>query len=596
MTTAKDELVAGGSFLIRDTHPQEVFTPEDLSEEQQMMRKLTREFIEAEVKPKAEQIEHQDWDLTLTLFKKAGELGLLSVDIPTKYGGLGLDLITSTVIAEQMIEGGSFAISVLDHSGIGSLPIAWFGNAEQKARYLPLLATGAKIGSYALTEPGSGSDALGAKTKAVLSPDGKSYILNGTKQFITNAGFADLYITYAKVDGDKFTAFIIDKDTPGVTLGPEEKKMGIKGTSTRSVILENATVPVENLLYEIGKGHKVAFDLLNIGRLKLGAGCLGLCKLALREAVRYAKQRTQFGQPIASFGLIQKKLAEMAIRTYVTESMVYRTAGLIERNVSGIDQEDERAGIDTAKGVEEYAVECSINKVYASEALDYVADETVQIFGGYGYIAGYPAERIYRDARVNRLFEGTNEINRLLIPTTLFRRTLQGRLPLFIATQKLMADLLAYSPSQEEAPKGHLGEQIRLLQLAKKIALMVSGAAVQKYRERLQDEQEILGVLSDLVIELFAMESALLRALKSAERDGEGAAESKSDMVKVYVSDAFARIDLLAKEGLASMEEGDTLWTQLSALKKLTRYTPCNSTRLRRAIARRIIEAEEYRA
>ncbi len=596
MTTAKNELVAGGSFLIRETPPQEVFTPEDLSEEQQMMRKLTREFIEAEVKPRAEQIEHQDWDLTLTLFKKAGELGLLSVDIPTKYGGLGLDLITSTVIAEQMIEGGSFAISVLDHSGIGSLPIAWFGNTEQKARYLSLLATGAKIGSYALTEPGSGSDALGAKTKAVLSPDGKSYILNGTKQFITNAGFADLYITYAKVDGDKFTAFIIDKDTPGVTLGPEEKKMGIKGTSTRSVVLENATVPVENLLHEIGRGHKVAFDLLNIGRLKLGAGCLGLCKLALREAVRYAKQRTQFGQPIASFGLIQKKLAEMAIRTYVTESMVYRTADLIERNVSGIDQEDERAGIETAKGVEEYAVECSINKVYASEALDYVADETVQIFGGYGYIAGYPAERIYRDARVNRLFEGTNEINRLLIPTTLFRRTLQGRLPLFIATQKLMADLLAYSPSQEEAPKGHLGEQIRLLQLAKKIALMVSGAAVQKYHERLQDEQEILGVLSDLVIELFAMESALLRALKSAERDGEGTAESKSDMVKVYVSDAFARIDLLAKEGLASMEEGDTLWTQLSALKKLTRYTPSNSTRLRRAIARRIIEAEDYRA
>ncbi|HWQ68438.1 MAG TPA: acyl-CoA dehydrogenase family protein [Patescibacteria group bacterium] len=596
MNTLKPELVAGGSFLIRDTPAQEIFTPEELSEEQQMMQKLTREFIEAEVKPKAEQIEHQDWDLTLLLFKKAGEIGLLSVDIPAKYGGLGLDLITSTVIAEQMSAAGSFGISLLDHSGIGSLPIAWFGNTEQKARYLPLLATGVKVGSYALTEPGSGSDALSAKTKAVLSPDGTFYALNGTKQFITNAGFADLYITYAKVDGDKFTAFIIDKDTPGVTLGPEEKKMGIKGTSTRSVVLENARVPVENLLYEIGRGHKVAFDLLNIGRLKLGAGCLGLCKLALREAVRYAKQRTQFGQSIASFGLIQKKLAEMAIRTYVTESMIYRTAGLIERVVSRIDQEDERAGLDTAKGVEEYAVECSINKVYASEALDYVADETVQIFGGYGYIADFPAERIYRDARINRLFEGTNEINRLLIPTTLFRRALQGRLPLFMATQKVMADLLAYSPSQQETPKGYLGEQIRLLQLAKKIALMVSGAAVQKYRERLADEQEILGVLSDLTIELFAMESALLRALKSAERDGEGAAESKSDIVKVYMNDAFARIDLLAKEGLASMEEGDTLWTQLSALKKLTRYTPVNTTHLRRAIAGRIIEAAEYRA
>ncbi|MBI2884535.1 MAG: acyl-CoA dehydrogenase family protein [Candidatus Methylomirabilis oxyfera] len=593
---AKDEFMAGGSFLIRDTPAQEIFTPEDLSEEQQMMRKLTQEFIEAEIKPQAERIEHQDWELTLRLFKKAGEIGLLSVDIPTKYGGLGLDLITSTVIAEQMSEGGSFAISLLDHSGIGSLPIAWFGNTEQKARYLPLLATGAKVGSYALTEPGSGSDALSAKTKAVLSPDGTFYTLNGTKQFITNAGFADLYITYAKVDGDKFTAFIIDKDTPGVTLGPEEKKMGIKGTSTRSVVLENARVPVENLLYEIGRGHKVAFDLLNIGRLKLGAGCLGLCKLALREAVRYAKQRTQFGQSIASFGLIQKKLAEMAIRTYATESMLYRTAGLIERVVSRIDQDDERAGLETAKGVEEYAVECSINKVYASEALDYVADETVQIFGGYGYIADFPAERIYRDARINRLFEGTNEINRLLIPTTLFRRALQGRLPLFTAAQKLVGDLLSYSSSQEEGYGGPLHEQIRLLQSAKKIALMVAGAAAQKYREHLQDEQEILGILSDLTIELFAIESALLRALKSVERDGEGAAESKSDMVKVYINDAFARIELLAKEGLAAMEEGDTLWTQLSALKKLTRYTPVNTTHLRRTIAGRIIEAEEYRA
>lgn len=596
MTTAHDEFVAGGSFLIRDTPAQEIFTPEDLSEEQRMMRKLTHQFIEAEVKPKLEQIEHQDWDLTLRLIRKAGELGLLSVDIPTRYGGLGLDLITSTVIAEQMTEAGSFAISLLDHSGIGSLPIAWFGNSEQKARYLPLLATGAKIGSYALTEPGSGSDALSAKTKAILSSEGNYYTLNGTKQFITNAGFADLYITYAKVDGDKFTAFIIDKDAPGVTLGPEEKKMGIKGTSTRSVILENAKVPVENRLYEIGKGHKVAFDLLNIGRLKLGAGCLGLSKLALRESVRYAKQRIQFGQPIASFGLIQKKLAEMAIRTYVAESMVYRTAGLIERLVSGIDQEDERAGLETAKRVEEYAVECSINKIYASEVLDYVADETVQIFGGYGYIADFPAERIYRDARINRLFEGTNEVNRLLIPTTLFRRALQGRLPLLAATQKAMADLLSYRSGQEEAPSGCLGEQIRLLQSAKKIALLVSGAAVQKYRERLQNEQEIVGILSDLAIELFAVESALLRALKTVERDGEGAAESKSDMVKVYINDAFARVELLAREGLAAIEEGDTLWTQLSALKKLTRYTPLNTTRLRRAIATRIIDAEEYRA
>jgi hypothetical protein len=335
---------------------------------------------------------------------------------------------------------------------------------------------------------------------------------------------------------------------------------------------------------------------LNIGRFKLGAGCLGQCKLALREAIRYAKQRTQFERPIASFGLIQKKLAEMAIRTYVVESMVYRTAGLLERNVSGIDQENEQAGLETAKGVEEYAVECSMNKVYASEALDYVADETVQIFGGYGYIADFPAERIYRDARVNRLFEGTNEINRLLIPLTFLRRAQQGRLPLFDATRILLSDLISYSPSQEEAPTGYLGEQIRLLRFAKKITLMVSGAAIQKYRERLQDEQEILAVLSNLAIELFAMESALLRTLKSAARDGEGETAAKADMVTVYVNDAFAQIDLLAREGLASMDEGDSLWTQLSALKKLTRYTPCNSTRLRRVIAGRLVEAEDYRA
>ncbi len=596
MAVTDRDIVAGGSFLIRETPAQEVVTPEDLNDEQRMMGKLAREFVEAEVIPRRDEIEHQDWELTVKLFRRAGELGLLSVDIPTRHGGLGLDLITSLVIAERLIEAGSFAISVLDHTGIGSLPIAWFGSAEQKAKYLPLLATGAMIGSYALTEPGSGSDALGAKTRAVLSPDGTCYILNGTKQFITNAAFADLYITYAKVNGEKFTAFIIDKGTPGVSLGPEEKKMGIKGTSTRSVILENARVPAENLLYEIGKGHKVAFDILNIGRFKLAAGCLGSCKIALREAVKYAKQRTQFGRPIASFGLIQKKLAEMAIRTYVAESMVYRTGGLIDALLSSVDHRGEQAGLETAKRVEEYAIECSINKVYVSEALDYAVDETVQIFGGYGYIADFPAERLYRDARINRLFEGTNEINRLLIATTLFRRALQGRLPLLIAAQKAMADLLSYNPGQEGVPTGHLGEQVRMLHMSKRISLMVAGAAAQKYREALQDEQEIVGVLSDFTIELFAMESALLRAVKSEARGGEKGAEAKSDMVKVYFNDAFARIELLAKEALASMEEGDALRTQLAALKKLTRYTPVNTTRLRRAIAERIIEAERYRA
>jgi alkylation response protein AidB-like acyl-CoA dehydrogenase len=594
MPVTQEARIAGGSFLTGEATPEEVFTPEDLTDDQRAMGRLASEFIEAEVTPRIERLEHQDWDLTVELFRKAGELGLLAVDIPATYGGLGLDLLTSIVIAERLIEGGSFAISVFDHTGIGSLPIAWFGTPDQKARYLPAMAAGTKIGSYALTEPGSGSDALGAKTKAVRSPDGRYYVLNGTKQFITNAAFADLYITYAKVDGDKFTAFIIDRGTEGVSLGSEERKMGIKGTSTRSVILDNARVPADNLLYEVGKGHKVAFDILNIGRFKLGAGCLGSCKVALREAVRYAKQRQQFGRPIASFGLIQRKLAEMAIRTYVAESMLYRTGGLIQNLLSGIDHGSEAAGLETAKRVEEYAIECSINKVYASEALDYAADETVQIFGGYGYIADFPAERLYRDARINRLFEGTNEINRLLIVGTLLKRAAQGRLPLLAAAQRAADDLLTYSPAHEEVPTGPLSPQQQMLRAARMIALVVGGAAVQKYRETLQEEQEIAAALSDLTIEVFAMESALLRALKTVSREGEDAAAPTLDMARVYTQEAFGRIELLARDALASIEEGDALRTHLGALRKLARHTPLNATRIRRAIAARVIDAEAY--
>lgn len=577
----------GASFLIETVKPEDVFTPEDFSDEHRMVADMVSDFAMNELYPRIEELEALKPDLSRELMAKAGELGLLSSDIPEEFGGGEMGTITSAIIAENIVAGASFAVSVICHTGIGTLPIVFFGNEEQKKKYLPGLASGKMVAAYALTEPGAGSDALASKTKAVLSPDGKDYLLNGEKIFITNAGFADVFVTYAKVDGDKFTAFIVDKDTPGFSLGAEEKKMGIKGSSTRSLIFEDAKVPVENVLFEIGKGHVVAFNILNIGRFKLGASTAGSSKFAMNAAVKYALERQQFKTPLAKFGLIQKKVAEMAARTYASESAVYRTAGLIEEALEGIS-----GGQEAASRIEEYAVECSINKVHSSEVLDFAVDECVQIHGGYGYVSEYPAERMYRDSRINRIFEGTNEINRLLIPGTILRRAMKGQLALLPAAQALLQEMLSLRAG---APAGGepLAAEQAMVEMTKKIFLMVGGSAAQKYMDKIIGQQEILGILADLVIEVYAMESALLRTQKALEKDGD-AAEMKVLLTRAYINDTFPKLDLLAREALAVMFEGDMLKTQLSALKKLTRYNPVNTISLKRKIADKVFEAEKY--
>jgi len=478
-------------------------------------------------------------------------------------------------------------------TGIGSLPIIFFGNKEQKKKYLPKIATGEWIVAYALTEPEAGSDALNAKTTATLSPDKKYYLLNGQKQFITNAGIADMFVTYAKVDGDKFTSFIVERSFEGVSLDEEENKMGVKGSSTRSVIFTDARVPVENVLGEVGRGHVVAFNTLNVGRFKLGAGCLGGAKAALQDAVTYAKQRIQFGKPIAEYGLIKHKIAEMAIRSFTMESMVYRTAALVDRILQPIDRQSDDVGIQMAKGIEEYAIEDSINKVYCSEMSGYAADEALQIHGGYGYIHEYAIERGYRDSRINRIWEGTNEINRLLIMDMLTKRAMKNRLPVLAAAQKVAGELLTLRP-KVESDDGQLTLQKEMVEMAKKISLLVAGAAVQKYMMKLAEEQEILGWISDMVIEVFAMESALLRAMKSMEKIGDEKSRIQKAMVKVYVNDAFDRVEGFAKQAFSAISEGDILRTQLSALKKLSRFTPVNTVALRREIADYVIKVGRY--
>ncbi|GAV23596.1 acyl-CoA dehydrogenase family protein [Carboxydothermus pertinax] len=578
------DILKGGEFLLKDVEPQSIFSPEDFTEEHRMMMKMVKDFITNEVVPKNEEIENQVEGVVPELMRKAGELGLLSVDIPEAYGGMELDKVSTVIVTENVSGQGSFATAHGAHTGIGTLPIVYFGTEEQKKKYLPGLASGEKVAAYCLTEPGSGSDALAAKTKAVLSEDGKYYILNGTKQFITNAGFADVFIVYAKVDGDKFTAFIVERDFPGVSFGPEEKKMGIKGSSTRQVILEDVKVPVENVLGEVGKGHVIAFNILNIGRFKLGAGCAGSCKLALNSAVKYATERSQFGQPIANFGLIKNKIGRMATYAFAAESMVYRTAGMMDKILGDVKG---KSGAEVAKGIEEYALEYSINKVFASEALDFVVDETVQIYGGYGYTQEYPAEKMYRDARINRIFEGTNEINRLIIPSQLLRKAQKGELPLLQAVQKLMGEIFNPLPPVEEV-EGLVREK-EAIDRAKKLALMAAGLAVQKFKEKIEREQEVLGLIADMVIEIYAMESAYLRAAKTGS-------ELQSKYVKVFVAESFAKIEKYAKDLLAYLSEGDELRTYLAVVKRYTKLPPVITVKLVREIAEVIIDNLGYKA
>lgn len=587
MATETTSRIAGGAFLIQGIDPEELFSPEDFGDEHQMIAETTERFMREEVLPRVDEIEHQDFEVTKELLRKAAELGLLAIDVPEKYGGLGLDKPSSTIVAERLAQAGSFSVSYGAHSGIGTLPIVYFGSEEQKRKYLPKLAAAELFAAYALTEAESGSDALAAKSTAVLSPDGKHWILNGEKMWITNAGFADLFIVFAKIDGKDFSAFIVERSYPGLSVGAEEKKLGIKGSSTRTVSLENVPVPVENLLGERGKGHKIALNILNIGRYKLGAACVGAAKLAIGEAVRYALQRRQFGRPIAEFGAIQEKLAEMAIRAWVGESMSYRTVGVIDAALHQIDMDDPSQAL---RAIEEYAVECSILKVWGTEMLDFVVDETVQIHGGNGYSQEYPVERYYRDSRINRIFEGTNEINRLLITGLLLRRAAKGELPLLQATKKVLSDLLSFP--EPTGATGPLAEERRIVEDAKKATLMVAGLAVQKYGERLADEQELVMALSDMATEVYAMESGVVRAVKILGRNPERAATCEK-AARCYVHDAIDRVGLMGRKVLAEVAQGDDLRTYLAALRRFCKHEVVPGVRLRREIAKQLLDAGE---
>ncbi len=591
-TTTTPSAIRGGSFLIEDRSPDEVFIPEEFSDEQRQIGQTTREFIANEVLPQAEELEQHKEGLTQSLLRKAGELGLLGGEIPEAYEGLGLDKISTTIIAEKIAGYGGFATSFGAQAGIGTLPIVYFGTEAQKKKYLPKLATGELLTSYCLSEAEAGSDALAAKTRADLTPDGKHYSLNGQKMWITNGGFADLFIVFAKVGGEKFSCFIVERNTPGFSTGAEEKKMGIKGSSTVPIFFDNAKVPAENLLHEVGRGHIVAFNILNSGRFKLAASAIGGGKNALAESVRYAKERKAFGQPIANFGLIQHKLAEMSILSYVAESMLYRTAGLIDAALAGVDHASGEVAQHAMKALEEYAIECSINKVYASEVLDYIVDEMVQIFGGYGYHEEYPAARAYRDSRINRIFEGTNEINRLLIVDMLFKRAAKGRLPLLSAAKKVASELMSAAPAGL-ASSEPLAAEVALVAASKKAFLFASGVAAQKYMDKLRDEQEVVGVLADIVMDTYAAESALLRARKIVSQKGT-ADVLPVVMTQVFVRDALDRVERNARTALAACAAGDTLRSQLALLRRLLKREPVDAIALRRKVARATIEAGRY--
>jgi alkylation response protein AidB-like acyl-CoA dehydrogenase len=585
--------ISGGSFLLEERKVDEVFTPEDFTEQHLLIGQTAEEFAVNEILPNAEKMEHKDFSITRDLLKKAGDLGLSGVEIPEAYGGLEMDKVTAAVIADHIAKYAGFATTWGGHTGIGTLPIVYFGTEEQKKKYLPRLAAGEIVGAYALSEASSGSDALNCRARAQLSPDGKHYILNGEKMWITNAGFADLFTVFAKVDGEKFSAFLVEKTFPGFSIGAEEHKMGIRGSSTCPLILNDCKVPVENLLGEIGKGHVIAFNILNVGRFKLGAMCVGGARLSLENAIAYAKQRKAFSKAIADFGLVREKLANMATLIYVGEALVYRTVGMMDVALNEVDKTGAEAAKETRKAIEEYAVECSILKVWGSEMIDYVVDETVQIYGGYGFVEEYPAERAYRDARINRIFEGTNEINRLIITGFLLKRAMAGQLPLMPAIKKLMDEVLA-GPSVGEDLEGPLADERKLVTQAKKLGLFAAGAATQKYMQAIQDQQEVMGAIADMVIETYAMESAVLRSQKMVQRKGEAAAATAIAMTRVYLSQAMDKIESAAKKIIAAVAEGDMLRTQLAILRRLAKHEPFNTIELRQQIAQKVIERGKY--
>lgn len=584
------EYMKGGEFLIAEQAIGDVFTPEDLTEEQRMIGDTTREFVDNEVYPQLPAMEQHAWEVARDLVKKGGELGLLGATIPEEYGGLGLDQTSGVVIAEMMGRAGGFGTTFGAQTSIGLLPILYFGSEELKKTWIPKIVSGEFVSAYCLTESGSGSDALGAKTTAKLTDDGQHYILNGEKMFISNGSFADVFIVFAKVDGekDKFSAFLVER-SDNCRPGAEEHKMGIKSSSTTPIILSDCKIPAGNLIGNVGDGAKIAFNILNVGRFKLGASVTGGAKLAIHETVRYANEREQFGKKISTFGAIKHKLAEMAIRTWVAESITYRTVGMIDALIGD--------GADNAKkmqSIEEYAVESSINKVACSEALDYVVDEMVQIYGGYGYSADYPAEKAYRDSRINRIFEGTNEINRMLIPGQLMKRAMKGKLGLLQAAKALQDEILNPQMSFDE-DTGLLAAETKLAANAKKIALMVLGTAAQKYMMALAEQQEVLLNCADIIMDAYQMESAILRAKKYLEKNGEDSAGRYIDMAAVYCNDAIQRVEATAKNTIAAIADGDEGRTLLVALKRFTKNnSPINTIAARQRIADVLIEANTY--
>ena len=581
---------AGGSFLLESRTPAEVFTPEDLNEEQRQIAATAARFAREEILPRVAAIERKEPGAMASLLRKAAELGFTAVDIPEEYGGMGLDKVSSTLITDHISVLASFSTAFGAHIGIATLPLVWYGTEEQKQRCLPKLATCEWIGAYGLSEASSGSDAMNIRTRATLSPDGAHYILNGEKQWLTNGGIAGLYTVFAKIDGEKFSAFLIEHGTPGLTVGAEEHKLGIRGSSTCPLVLQDCRIPKENLLGEAGKGHHIAFNVLNVGRFKLGVACIGGARHALAAMIRYAKERHAFGKAIAEFGMIQRKISAAATQLYAAESMAYRTAGLIDARQALLAAEKPLAPIDLARNIEEYAVECSILKIYGSEMLTLVADELIATMGGYGYTEEYPAERYYRDARINRIFEGTNEINRLIITGWMMKRAMSGKLPLLAAIKRVM-DEVTQPPSFDATPTGPLDREAAVLASVKKITLFAAGVASQRFMTGLEEQQEIVADLADMISHVYALESALLRARKLASA-GRNTAEAAAAMTGLLADETMALAEQASRRVLAACGEGDALMTQLAILRRLARFTPADAVALSRTVARHAIALE----
>jgi len=588
-----DNMMKGGEYLIAEVACEDIFTPEDFSDEQRQFAETTEQFIEKEIVPHLEEIENQDFDLVVEGMRKCGEIGLLMMDAPEEYGGLELDKASSMLVAEKISLGGSFSVAYAAHTGIGTLPLIYYGTEQQKEKYLEKIISGEWCAAYCLTEPGSGSDALGAQASAVLSEDGTHYILNGTKQFITNGGFAELFTVFAKIDKEHFTAFLVEKGFEGLVVGPEEKKLGIKGSSTTQIILDNCKVPVENLLGEAGKGHKIAFNVLNVGRFKLGAGVTGAAKMALVTGIKYANERKQFKRKISSFGAIAEKIADLTTDIFASESLVYRLAGLLDNKLATIEKGIDDYYVEYQKGIEEYAPECGISKVFCSEVLARTVDEVVQIHGGYGYVSEYPAERYYRDERINRIYEGTNEINRLLIPGMILRKAMKGELPLQAEAMKAFESLM--TPSFEELDDSLLfAAEKELIKNLKTLFLILSGVGVQKFMDKIADEQEILMAAADIAIQIFALESTVLRA----EKHFAGASDKRKELlkaaVKVFAFSATEIAGSAAKKGAFYVEEGDTLTMILSGIRRFAKYDATGLLAAKRLLAKAACEEEKY--